>query len=64
MSTLLEDYITPVQLTAERGITLRTLRRWEQKRIAPPRVAIERQIFYRVTSVKSWLESREQRKKK
>jgi hypothetical protein len=64
MSTLLEDYITPVQLAAELGITLRTLRRWEQMRIAPPRTAIERQIFYKISSVKAWMESREQRRKR
>jgi DNA-binding transcriptional MerR regulator len=64
MSTILEGYVTPAELAAQLGITLRTLRRWEQKRIAPPRVAVERQIFYRVASVKSWLESREQRRGK
>jgi len=52
MRTILEGYVTPAELAAQLGITLRTLRRWEQKRIAPPRVAVERQIFYRVASVK------------
>jgi hypothetical protein len=61
LSALLEGYVTPVQLAQQLGITLRTLRRWEVKRIAPPRVVIERQIFYRVTSVRAWLESRERR---
>jgi DNA-binding transcriptional MerR regulator len=64
MNTILEGYLKPAELAAQLGITLRTLRRWEQKRIAPPRTAVERQIFYKVASVQAWMESREQRRKK
>jgi DNA-binding transcriptional MerR regulator len=63
LSALLQGYVTPPQLAQQLGITLRTLRRWEQKRLAPPRTVIARQIFYRVSSVKSWMESREQRRR-
>jgi hypothetical protein len=63
LSALLEGYVTPEQLAKQLGVTLRTLRRWEVKRIAPPRTVIERQIFYKIASVKAWLESREQRRR-
>jgi predicted DNA-binding transcriptional regulator AlpA len=54
--------LLPEQLATHLGVTTRTLQRWEVQRMGPPRVVIGRQIFYRITSVDAWLESREKRR--
>lgn len=56
--------LVPEQLAKVLGVTLRTLQRWEHLRIGPPRVVIQRQVFYREQSVRQWLEQREQRRKR
>jgi excisionase family DNA binding protein len=61
-TTSLFGLITPEQLAKQLNVTLRTVQRWEVERMGPPRVKIGRQIFYRVASVNSWLESRETRR--
>jgi hypothetical protein len=54
--------LTPEQLASHLDVTTRTLQRWEVQRMGPPRVVIGRQVFYRITSVDAWLESREKRR--
>lgn len=60
---ILEGYLKPQQLAQQLDISVRTLYRWNVRRIGPPRVVIARQIFYRHASVMTWLASREQRRK-
>lgn len=52
---VLSEYITSNQLAAELGISLETLRRWESKRIGPPRVKIGSTILFRIGAVQEWL---------
>jgi excisionase family DNA binding protein len=61
---VLDGYLTPAQLAQQLGVTTRTLLRWEVQRIGPVRTVYGRQVRYRVSSVATWLESREQRRKK
>jgi len=55
--------ITPEQLAEQLGVTVRTLQQWNLKRTGPPRMTLNRQIFYRISSVEEWLASREQGKR-
>jgi len=59
---ILEGFLTREQLAAELGKSLRTIDRWEVRRIGPPRVIVGRTIWYRAESVRSWLESCERHK--
>ena len=59
--SILEGYVTPLQLAKEIGVTLRTLSRWEALRIGPPRTVIGRKIFYKTDSVRAWLDAPQQR---
>jgi hypothetical protein len=61
-STILDGYLTKSRLAEELGTTKRTIDRWHQLRIGPPRTVIGRKILYRIEAVREWLESREQRK--
>ena len=56
--------ITPEQFAKQMNVTVRTLQQWNAERTGPPRVTVGRQIFYKVTSVQAWLETREQRKRR
>jgi len=56
---LLDGYVSRTQLAKELGKTLRTIDRWEMRRIGPPRVVVGRMILYRRESVREWLLSRE-----
>lgn len=56
-----KNYFSEVTLAAILGNTPRTLKRWHQLRIGPPRTMIGRMIFYRRESVEKWLLAREQR---
>jgi len=55
-----EDFFSEDQLCKELGLTQRTLRRWHQLRVGPPRTRVGRRIFYRKTAVVQWLVNREQ----
>lgn len=59
--SILEDYVTPVQLAKELGVTMRTLSRWEALRIGPPRTIVGRKIFYKIEAVRIWLDAPEKR---
>ena len=58
-NSLLEGYITPPELAAQLGISLRTLCRWHVQRIGPKRITNGRLILYREAAVREWLETRE-----
>jgi DNA-binding transcriptional MerR regulator len=61
MSNLLADYLKPEALAAEIGIHVRTLRKWDELGIGPPKTQIGRLTLYRVDSVREWLSTREKR---
>lgn len=54
------DYFTPRQLAEGIGISLRTLLRWQQLRIAPPRTCVGGKRLYRKSAVEAWLRAREE----
>jgi predicted DNA-binding transcriptional regulator AlpA len=61
---LLDGYVSREQLAKELGKALRTIDRWERRRIGPPRVVIGRMILYRKEAVQEWLLSQEQQRGK
>ncbi|MBF0169409.1 MAG: helix-turn-helix domain-containing protein [Alphaproteobacteria bacterium] len=58
-SSPLAGFLTPKQLAAELGISLRTLARWHARRIGPARCVIGKLIRYRLDAVKEWLAANE-----
>jgi hypothetical protein len=52
--------MTEDQLAAEIGRSVRTLARWRALGEGPPVTRIGRQILYRESSAKAWLESLEE----
>ena len=63
MSEQLRDgYVSREQLAKELGKALRTIDRWERRRIGPPRVVIGRMILYRREAIRDWLLSQEQQR--
>jgi predicted DNA-binding transcriptional regulator AlpA len=56
-----DEYIRPVELARELGVSLRSLARWHSLRIGPPRVVIGRMILFNRASVREWLAGREKR---
>lgn len=59
---LLDGYLIKQELARQLGISVRTLDRWEVKRVGPPRIVIERTVLYNIDSARAWLASREQGK--
>jgi DNA-binding transcriptional MerR regulator len=59
---LLDDYLKPESLAGELGVHPRTLRKWGELQIGPPRTQVGRLTLYRRESVAEWLKSREQNK--
>jgi predicted DNA-binding transcriptional regulator AlpA len=55
--SVLAGFITPAELCRQLGKTRRTLDRWHARGIGPPRLQVERMIFYRVEAVRAWLNS-------
>lgn len=58
--TCLAELLTPEELANAFGLSGRTIARWHQYRIGPPRVVIGRKIYYRPESVSDWIISCEQ----
>jgi hypothetical protein len=54
-TALLADYLTAPELADELHVSKRTLDRWHAERRGPPRVTLQRQIFYRRAAVQRWL---------
>ena len=59
---LLDDYYRPEALATELGIHVRTLRKWDELNLGPPKTQIGRLTLYRRDSVAEWLQAREQQK--
>ena len=57
---LLADWISREDLAEELLVKPDTLARWEAKREGPPCMRIGRKVYYRQSSVRDWLLSREQ----
>jgi hypothetical protein len=57
--TVLSDYQSEQELAIDLDICVRTLRRWNEARIGPPRVLIGRRAMYRRQAVAEWLIKRE-----
>jgi hypothetical protein len=56
------EYIKPIELARELGVSLRSLARWHSLRVGPPRVVIGRVILFRREAVAEWLRAREERR--
>lgn len=54
---LLFNYMTPEQCAAELAIHRRTLDRWHNQRIGPPRVRVGRKVLYIREAVLDWIAS-------
>jgi hypothetical protein len=52
---LLDGLMPQAETAAELDTTIRTLNRWHERRIGPPRIAIGKKIFYRREAVRAWL---------
>ena len=59
---LLDGYVSREELAKELGKALRTIDRWETRRIGLPRVVIGRMILYRREAIRDWLLSQEQQR--
>ena len=58
--TVLEGYMTADELAAQLGRSVRTLARWRALSEGPPCLRLGREIYYRISSVATWLASLEQ----
>jgi predicted DNA-binding transcriptional regulator AlpA len=52
-------YLTRPELAAELGVSERTIWRWDNARVGPPRTALGRRVIYRREGVTQWLRGRE-----
>jgi hypothetical protein len=57
---LSDEYFDEEQLAQYLCVTARTVRHWRALDEAPPVTKIGSRTYYKKTSVRSWLESREQ----
>lgn len=57
---LLDGWISRAELAEELMVKPDTLARWEARREGPPCMRIGRKVYYRQSSVRDWLLSREQ----
>lgn len=53
--------ISPAELAETLGVSIRTLARWNQRRIGPARVRVGRLVGYRPASIEAWLAEAERR---
>jgi hypothetical protein len=57
---ILSDFLTKSELAIELGRHARTIDRWEQLGIGPPRTCVGRKVLYKRSSVFRWLAAQEQ----
>ena len=60
---LLEDWISRHDLAISLGVSEDTLWRWDMRRTGPQSIKLGRKVYYRRSTVRSWLEAREQARK-
>lgn len=58
-SAVLADYFTTEELAHELGVSFRTIMRWRLARHGPPATYVGRRIYYKASSVRTWLAARE-----
>ena len=58
-SGLLEDWISRHDLAISLGISEDTLWRWDMRRTGPPSIKLGRKVYYRRSTVRSWIEAQE-----
>jgi len=56
---LSDNYYTKAQAAAALNTSERTLNRWWNERIGPPRTRIGVKVYYRIDAVNEWLRSKE-----
>jgi predicted DNA-binding transcriptional regulator AlpA len=61
--SVLAGYIRETDLAQQLNRSVRTLQRLAARRLGPPRIKIGRLVFYKVDSVRAWLEQHEQPRK-
>jgi len=59
-ASVLDGYVNREALAAQLRKSVRTLDRWETRRIGPPRTVCGSLVLYNIESVRQWLASREQ----
>jgi Helix-turn-helix domain len=62
--SVLEGYIREADLAKQLRRSVRTLQRLAARRIGPPGIKIGRSVYYKIESVRTWLEQQEEPKKK
>ena len=60
---LLEDWISRHDLAISLGVSEDTLWRWDRRRTGPQSIKLGRRVYYRRSTVRAWLEAREQARK-
>ena len=60
---LMAGWISRLDLARELGLSVDTLRRWDDRRIGPACVRAGRKIYYRRAVVMDWLENQESTKR-
>lgn len=60
---LLEDWISRHDLAIDLGVSEDTLWRWDMRRTGPQSIKLGRKVYYRRSTVRSWLEAREHARK-
>ena len=58
------EIVHEAALAQELGVHPRTLRRWNDDGIGPPRIQINKKIIYRRAALSRWLEARESNPKR
>ena len=53
------EYLTRPELAAELGVSERTIWRWDNARVGPPRTVLGERLLYRREGVTQWLRDRE-----
>ena len=57
--TLLVGWISRLDLALELGLSVDTLRRWEERRTGPACVRAGRKVLYRRSAIEAWLAEQE-----
>ena len=60
---LMAGWISRLDLARELGLSVDTLRRWDDRRMGPPCVRAGRTIYYRRAVVLDWLEKQDSTKR-
>jgi predicted DNA-binding transcriptional regulator AlpA len=58
MPGVLDEFIDEFELAEQLGLTVRTLREYRKRGVAPPWTEIGRTVRYHAPSIPKWLESR------